>query len=168
MLMPARKAETMHQLLPLRHGVAYLRDEVVEVRDRTGRVLMRHDGAVAEIVATEALCIRADGDISIEAGGQLRLSASKLELNSDEATIVSRRLETIAQTLIERTERLEIHAGKLVERTRNSYRVTQELWQQRVGRVRTLVAKSYDLITERTSLLSRQETSVDGKRILLG
>jgi len=44
----------------------------------------------------------------------------------------------------------------------------QQSMQVGAGRLRTLVRGTWRLLSERVSLCSRQETAIDGRRILLG
>jgi hypothetical protein len=122
------------------------------------------------------------GPEPVEEGTRLTLRASETRLDSPEvrvraevselctghATVVARRLATTAATLVQNVERVEIHALDLIERTRNVLRETSGLVQQRAGRVRSLIEDSYTLFSGRTWLQSREETTVDGKKILLG
>ena len=59
-------------------------------------------------------------------------------------------------------------AHRLIERARDAFRDVSELSQSRLGRVRTIVREGYSLTSQRTTMVSKDDTSIDGKRILLG
>ena len=69
---------------------------------------------------------------------------------------------------MQEVERFELTAGRLVEKTRDTFREASDLVQTRAGRMRTLVARGYSLLSSRTALTSKRETSIDGSKILLG
>ncbi len=94
--------------------------------------------------------------------------AQRSRLRSGEASLMARRIQTTAEALVQTVDRYELTAGKLVEHCRDAFRDVSELLQLRVGRARTLVNGRYDLSTQRTSLNSSEETSIDGKKVLLG
>ncbi len=107
--------------------------------------------------------------------GQVCVTANSIDARSAGATLHAQRAEmitqqlvTCAQTVLHEVERLEVRAVKIVERARDVLRDTTGLVQHRSGRLRWLVERSYTLISERTQLRSRAETSIDGKKILLG
>ena len=81
-------------------------------------------------------------------------------------------MPTTAQSLSYNVERYELTADRLVEKTRDAFprafRDVGDLLQIRAGRVRTLVQDVYTMCSRRTVMISRQDTSIDGKRILLG
>jgi hypothetical protein len=65
-------------------------------------------------------------------------------------------------------EHYELVADRLVERSRNSVREVAELLQTSAGRARHLVRTTFSLRSRRSVLRSKKDTSIDGKRILLG
>ncbi len=157
---PARNTSCA-QTFALRNGEIRVVNETAEVRDMEGRLVFRHDGSDAELLVAGNLRIRAGGDLNLDAAGDLNLHAAHIKL-------VTRRIDTLAQHVVQRVERIETHATQIVERSRDAYRETRDLWQHHAGRMRTLVSRSCDLITQRTALVSREETTIDGKKILLG
>lgn len=85
-----------------------------------------------------------------------------------EATVVARALHTSAARLTQHIEELAITAGHVVERSRDRVIEVAEVLETRAGRARTTVSDLYALITRRTSLVSTDDTAIDGKRVLLG
>jgi len=165
-----------------------LGDRVVVVGDDTGRahyllgVLERRHPAPVELTdgdltiqATGRVRLSSGKDLELEAGRAARLSAPQLEVASDaaelktqQATVIAGRIATTATMLIQNVERLELQAERIMEKSRNVFREASELVQTRAGRIRTLVQGGYNLMSKRTSMVSDEETSIDGEKILLG
>lgn len=99
---------------------------------------------------------------------EISARADEATLASETATVVAQRIATTAQHLVQEVERVELRAGKIIERAGDVARHASGLCQLTARRLRTLVEGSYALVSERTSLRSRQETTIDGDKILLG
>jgi hypothetical protein len=107
--------------------------------------------------------------------GVARIEARHLRAVSDRSEVVSGNLDVVARTIVtsaeqivETASRVERTAHRLIERARDAFRDVAELSQSRIGRARTIVRDSYSLTSHRTTLNSKEDTSIDGKRILLG
>lgn len=136
--------------------------------------------AVRDVTSVAGRCVDVRAG-NIEAP-QLRVASKKTTLNSDRievkanktefatnsATMVADSIATTARTLAYNVERYELTAQRLVEKTRDTFRDVSDLLQTRVGRVRTLVDDVYALYSRRSVMVSKQDTSIDGERILLG
>ncbi|MBN4059141.1 DUF3540 domain-containing protein [Endomicrobium sp. AH-315-J14] len=99
---------------------------------------------------------------------QVEVEARNSRLVSDTATVLARQLNLTAESAVQHIGRYELEVDKLVETARESYRVVRELADTRLGRARTVVEGIFNLHTRRTEMISTQETSIDGERILLG
>ena len=132
-------------------------DEVATVRDAGGRVLVRYADGQVQVTAGEGdlvldapngrLVLRAGSDVSVEAAG----------------SILQR-----ARVLVQDAERMEISAERIVSKATDVYHDVAELWQTRAGRMRKLVKDTFALHARRTDMTSEEDTSIDGKRVLLG
>lgn len=164
--------------------------DTAEIMDAEGRLLVRYRDGALEIAAPDRLTLAAkhihiEGDESVTVGGagarlrldedgaaieatDARVRADRASLTSDRATVIAGRIESTASVVTQRVERLEIEATKIVERARDTFREARELLESRAGRVRTIVQGGFHLIADRTTMRSTEETSIDGKRILLG
>ncbi len=154
-----------------RGGSVAISDGHALLRDAAGNIVIRFDGETAEVTAPGELVlaapaggvhIRSRDDVTIEAGRDLRQQAR------GELELVAGRIAATAQVLVQQVERAELSAVTLVERTRDAFRETRELLETRAGRLRTLVERGFHLTSQRTTMLSEEETSIDGKKILLG
>lgn len=87
---------------------------------------------------------------------------------SGQATVIARTAALTATHLAQNVERYDLTATRLVERTKDAFREAQDLAQTRVGRARTLVREVFSLQSKRSVLVSEEDTSIDGRKILLG
>ena len=81
---------------------------------------------------------------------------------------VARKIATEASAIAIKTERYELSATWLFERSKDAYRDVSDLAQTKVGRARTIVATLFSLSAQRTTLRSKEDTAIDGRKILLG
>lgn len=102
------------------------------------------------------------------ASPRLDVRATVTRADVGEATVTATHARTTVATWSIVAERFELSATRIVERAQDAFRDVAELAQTRVGRARTLVRDVYALYTRRTTLTSKDDTRVDGKRIHLG
>ena len=98
----------------------------------------------------------------------VRLSATTTEIASARVRVVAQQLEHIAKRLAQSVDQYELIADRFVEKTRLSMREVADLLQTRVGRARTVVRTTFALFAGRTTIRSKEDTSIDGRKILLG
>ena len=67
-----------------------------------------------------------------------------------------------------RTPRWEVHAERIIENAVDVFRDVKGLAQTRAHRMRSVVRDAYRLLAGRTSIVSEEDTAIDGKRVLLG
>ena len=82
--------------------------------------------------------------------------------------MVARTIATTAEELAQSVVKYELKAERLVEKTRDTFRDAADLAQTRVGRMRTIVKDVLSMHARRSVLVSTDETSIDGKKVLLG
>ena len=99
---------------------------------------------------------------------RLDITAKVARVVAGDATIGAQRLALVADTISQTATRLEVTTEKLVERARDAFRDVADLAETRVGRARTLVRDVFSLRARRTTMISKDDTSIDGKRVLLG
>lgn len=105
----------------------------------------------------------------------LGLSAARAELTSDAARAVvgeldlfAGRLTTTVKHAIHHAERCETVATRWIQRSREVLREVSDMAEEQLGRAKTVVRESFSLTSRRTSMLSEEDTSIDGRRVLLG
>lgn len=110
---------------------------------------------IGVLLATGPMTISAPGDLAIEARGNVTVRAGAgLKVQAAEAQI--------------NTERLEIFAGRLLERFETVTRWVKGLFSQRAERMHTTCEGEHRLRCERNVQRSSAETRIDGKTIHLG
>lgn len=151
-----------------------------------GQVVIR-SAADVSIEAARDVTHRAARRVSIAAGepgaapqiavepGATRVAADRLEIEAKtshlitgQAAIVARRIVTTAESIAQSADRYELTATRLVETTRDTFREVADLAQTRIGRARTLVKGVFTLHSRRAVMTSKEETKVDGSKVLLG
>lgn len=106
----------------------------------------------------------ADGHLRVVAGedGAVRIEAASLEIHSTaEISLEAPLVRTSAG-------RAELEARTIVESSELAYRHASTLSTLTAGRARTCVSGENELSAERTSIVSTEDTTIDGKRVLLG
>jgi hypothetical protein len=122
--------------------------EVITLCDARGRLVARFDAASDTLV--------------IEGAARLELRASeRLTLQSDEVVVRAKRHRIEVGSH-------ELSAERIVERSRDVFRSVERLLETRARRARTIVERLFELSANRTSIRSSEDTSIDGKRVLLG
>jgi hypothetical protein len=99
---------------------------------------------------------------------KLEVRAKHSEVATAKVTLMARRIAVTAERVAQNVEHYELQADKLVQRARNSVQEVTELAQSTVGRARAVVRGIYSLRSKRTIMVSKDDTSIDGERILLG
>jgi hypothetical protein len=107
------------------------------------------------------------GSASVRAA-KIDVQARSSRLVTGVATILARTIATTAEEMAIHVSRHELTATRLVEKTRDAFRDVADLAQSRVGRMRTLVKDVCSVDARRNVMISREDTTIDGKKILLG
>lgn len=166
---------------------------VAEVRDAEQRLLVRYENGRAEIAAPAGdlilsapsgkvvlsagtdIEIEAKGDLLQKAGHRADIEAPRLHVKAEEArvttaqaAVVAERILTTARVVAQSVERFELSAVRVIEKTRETYRDAADLLQTRAGRVRAVIEGAFSVQAGRTTIVSKEETSIDGKKVLLG
>lgn len=168
-------------------GAATVSPERGDLRLSAPSGSVRIESAVdVSIKAGRDLEHRAARRVDVAAGGAsepaVRVEAKKLRVKVDQieslskisrlvtgqATMIARTAAVTATELAQNVERYDLVATRLVERTRDAFREAQDLAQTKVGRARTLVRDVFSLQSKRSVLVSEEDTSIDGRKILLG
>jgi hypothetical protein len=147
----------------LRSGLDVELDAARDVRTQAGRAL--HLGAGDQRGAPR-LALGPEG-ATLKAR-DVRVEAQNSHLVTGRATVLAHQLGTTAHEWALHVERYELTATRLVEKTRDSFRDVTDLAQTRVGRMRTFVSGLFSVSAKRASLTAKEETKIDGKKVLLG
>jgi hypothetical protein len=102
-----------------------------------------------------------DGDIELRSARNVRIGGCNIEMNSRQLNIKVESARWIVQ-------RLETLAETLVEKARNAYRTVEQLAQLRTGRMRTLVDQTFLFKSQKAFLKSEEDFKIKGEKIHLG
>ncbi|MEP7122673.1 MAG: DUF3540 domain-containing protein [Byssovorax sp.] len=98
----------------------------------------------------------------------VEVTSKSARLATSRATVLARSIAVTAESLAQTVVKYELTAERLVEKTRDSFRDASDLAQTRAGRLRTIVKDVLSMHARRSVLVSTDETSIDGKKVLLG
>jgi Protein of unknown function (DUF3540) len=152
------------------HGAVVI-EAATDVSIDAARDLAQHAGRRVDVRAGDAGAapqLRVEPAATRIKADRLHVEARSTCVATGEATLLARSLATTAESLAVNVERYELTATRVVEKARDVFRDVADLLQQRIGRARVMVDDSYALYTGRTVLESKEETSIDGKKILIG
>ncbi len=123
--------------------------EQIALRDAEGSLLAVYDAASGELVlsAPEHLKLRSPG-------GRLSIEAESMTVKA-----------TAVQWAV---GHWDLSATRIVDRARDAFHSVEGILETRARRVRTLVDRTLELTARRTSVTSKEDTRIDGKRVLLG
>jgi hypothetical protein len=132
------------------------------------RDVSQHAGRTVELSAAATQRVVLDPQRAHVQASRLEVDAKESRLITGAANVIAKTLHTTAETLVNKAGRYEVIAATVVEKTRDALREVSELCETRIGRARTLISGAFHLHSDRTVLVSKKETSIDGERILLG
>ncbi len=98
----------------------------------------------------------------------VEVTSKSARLATSRATVLARSIAVTAENLAQTLVKYELTAERLVERTKDTFRDASDLAQTRAGRLRTIVKDVFSMHARRSVLVSTDETSIDGKKVLLG
>lgn len=184
---------TLPRLQLLDGSAAEVVDDTIEIRAPDGALIFRYQDGEAELVAPAgALRLSApNGGIVMDAAGDIEVVAARdivqrpgrrLEVEARELSVVTNRgrvtaeclevasaqVRAVADRIVTRANHHELEAGRVVQRARSFVSEVTGLFQQRLGRARTLVEGLHLLRSGRTVMRSEADTSIDGRKVLLG
>lgn len=124
------------------------------------------DGDAAARIRGSRLAL--DPRRAVVATPSLDVRARAAQLAAADATVLAGRIRTTATQIATTVEELEVTAGHVVERARDVVQEVSDVLTSRIGRVRAVVRDVYSLRSKRTELKSKDDTAIDGRRVLLG
>jgi len=140
----------------------------IVLEDAEGRLLLRYEDGILVVGGAGDVAVRAEGKLTLEgrevevrAAVAARTAAPIVETTAGRASLVAEEART-------EVERWELVASRVVENARDVFRDVADLYHQRIGKARTVVKELWSLRAGRTVIKSKEETQVDGKKVLLG
>ena len=144
-------------------GGAYAekRGDGIALHDAEGRLVARFRDDCIELVAARQLRLTAAESITIDAPDVIT-RAERAEFRCGESLAVNAPRADWA------IGRWELRARRVIERARDMLTNVESLLETRATSLRQLVDEDAELRAGRTTMQSREETRIDGQRVLLG
>jgi hypothetical protein len=170
-------------------------DGCAEIAPASGDLKLRAPAGAVEIEAATDVRITSARDVLIEgkravqsecgAGksrSSLRLDPRKTtvstpsldararttQISAFDAKIVARTIRMSAEQIATQAEELTANATRVVELSRERVMEIADRFETKAGRIQSTVRDVYALLSKRTTLLSSDDVSIDGRRVLLG
>ena len=102
------------------------------------------------------------------AGASVEAHAKRARLVSAGADVIAQVIRSSATTIETRARKIDVTAEQVVRRAKDVLDEISGLVETRAGRVRSLVRGAFSLKSKTTAMRSSEDTSVDGRRVLLG
>lgn len=123
--------------------------DTISIHAPDGALLAHYDAA------TGALRLSARTEVVVSAkGGRLSLDAETLEIAATTARV--------------KVKDWHFEAERILERTFDAFRTVEGIAETHARRMRTIVDRTLELCSRRTTVTSKEDTRIDGKRVLLG
>jgi hypothetical protein len=130
-------------------------------------VVMRAPKGRIVLEAGTELELRARERVAVESPN-VDVTADSASLYVREASVIADVIRTTADEVATTVGRWELGARRIVERAVDVVRAYEGVLHLTTGRAHTVVREAYDLVAKRTSIASEEDTTIDGKRVLLG
>lgn len=117
---------------------------------------------------SRAARLHLEGDRATVGARRIDVDAEHASLTSSVVTTLARRIATRVDSATLEARAYEVAVTSLVTKARDTLTEVAESIETRAGAMRSLVKGLFALHSERTALVSKEDTSVDGKKILLG
>ena len=139
-------------------------------------VLTRHTNAAATVQLPGGTCLRsAEGvlqlqasQLHMQANEQLHLQAPYVRMAGQSAEAAFERMEVRAGVVNSFIQAATHTVGRLIQKTRDCFRWTENLEESRAGRMRAVVKGRYQVQSEHASIVAKGIVKVDGEKINLG
>ena len=107
-----------------------------------------------------------EGQASVTAP-RLTIEADHADVRVDEARITARTLESAVDHVLQVVETLEVRAGRVIERAKETYREVEGLAQTRAGRLRLVAEETLHLLGRRAQIKAQEDLKLKGEKIYL-
>jgi len=112
--------------------------------------------------------VRVDAQGAKITGRQVEVAASRARVVTAHADLIARDVQTSATTISTKAKKIDTTAERIAVHARDIVEEVADLLESKVGRMRALVRGALSVRTQATSIKSEGDTSIDGKRVLLG
>jgi hypothetical protein len=117
---------------------------------------------------SRAARLHLEGDRATVGARRIDVDAEHANVTASVVTTLARRIATRVDSATLEARAYEVAVTSLVTKARDTLTEVADSIETRAGAMRSLVKGLFALHSERTALVSKEDTSVDGKKILLG
>lgn len=168
-------------------ATATVEGEVIVVRDPRGAIVVQYDavtgsatiaapsGDLRLVSPTGKVVIDAATDLELRARAKTTMRSVELETDADHTHVHAKALqlasgvvEATAQTVVFGVGSWNLTADRVLEKATDVYRTIEGIMETRAGKWRALIRGATQWRSDTTSVVSKQDTSIDGRRVLLG
>lgn len=154
-------------------------EAALDVELKAGRDLTTAAGRDLQLQGSRAASLSASHSeraayVKVE-GDKAQVSARRLDLFAEHAhgalgvvSVLAKRIATRVDTLTTEARAHEISASSVAVKARDLLHEAAGSIETRAASARSIISGLFALHSERTTIVSKEETSVDGKKILLG
>lgn len=121
-------------------------------------VSLASDGAESLRVSRDAVKLDTD---------RVEMNARRVDATVQEATLRGRVLRTLAERTLTEVERVEVRAGRVIERAKEVYREVEGLSQTRAGRLKLIAEKALQMLADDVTVKARRDAKIKGEKIYL-
>lgn len=133
----------------------------------TGDLVLRAPDGRIELEAADGVRVRSEATVEVDAD-LVRTRVRRAEVQLEEGQVEAAVLTTSFRRLRQTVDVLELKAGRVVERAKESYRDIEGLAQTRAGRIRQVSEQAVHLLGRRLLLRAERDVKLDGDKIHLG
>jgi hypothetical protein len=137
--------------------------EKIVIRDTQDKIVVVYDAE-----SKSAQVSVSHGKLNLQAGEELSLEAPIIRICGQVTTFDSEQLQMNAKHVETTAQTWELTATKIVHQVQDMFQEVQGLLQTRTQRARMLVKRSLEFFSNSTAIQSKENTQIDGKRVLLG
>jgi hypothetical protein len=152
-----------------------------DIRLRAGKRVNIHGDDCLDLASGHTVRLTAAGDADSRrsslrldlsgttlTGRRLGVTAAAGDFDIDTTTFRGRKLTAAWENAKLVLGKMETVAVRLLERSKNSYRIVENLNEVKAGRMRTLIRNAFHLQSRNASVLAKEDVRIDANRINLG
>lgn len=140
----------------------------LDVALRSGRDVQVDTARRFEVSTAGGADLSLDGKRASLNAPTVEVTTKSARLATARATVLARNIAVTAEQIAEKVVKYELTAERLIEKTKDTFRDASDLAQTRAGRLRTIVKDVFSSHARRSVIVSTDDTSIDGKKVLLG
>ncbi len=151
-------------------SISAARDAIVEGARRSELRLSRGEAASAAHNPSDDLSSRVSVDrkATTIVGPSVEVRSRAARLVAAKADVVAQAIRTSASSIDTVAKKIDVSAERVTTHAHDVVMLVTNLVETRARRMRTLIRETLSIRSRSTALRSKEDTSIDGRRVLLG